>query len=63
MAAYGAVGRTLSNGHHLVSTGLPELSVHLRVLVNAQLGDEHYIAGPSRRLEQLSGQRGMETPW
>jgi len=52
--AYRTVGRPLSNGYNVVSSGLTELSFHLRVMVNAELTAEHYTARASRRLVLLS---------
>ena len=57
------VGRSLSNGHHVVSSGHSELSTYLRVLVNAERSAEHHTARSSCRLVLLSSKRRMAARW
>jgi len=52
--AYRTVGRPLSNGYNVVSSGHTELPCYLRALVNAELTAEHYTVRTSRRLVLLS---------
>ena len=44
------IGRSLSDGYNVVSSGHSELSSHLRVLGISQRTVEHHVAGSSRRL-------------
>ena len=60
---YGTVGRPLSNGYNVVSSGYTELSFNLRVLVNAERTAEPYTARTSRRFFLLSKERRMAAHW
>jgi len=47
--AYWTVRLSLSNGHHVVSSGHAELPTRLRVLVNAQCPVKHHLSTPGSR--------------